>query len=170
MRELGHQSRMKEVVGELTARKLGATYFQGSMLIDTIWATSEVTVANVCVMSVGYGIGDHHLFVVDFATTLLVSTGCVQKIIQPALHRVNTRIKRCTQRCNKALKRNILRHHLLEWMVNAASSGKSKEVISKQSNKLDKEEEEYMKDAERKCWRLKSGCIPFSPEASLWIW
>jgi hypothetical protein len=26
-----------------------------------------------------------------------------------------------------------------------------------------------MKHAEKKCWRLKSGCIPFSPEALLWI-
>jgi hypothetical protein len=54
-------------------------------------------------------------------------------------------------------------------MVNAASSNKFKEVISKQFNKLDREEEEYMKHAEKKCQRLKSGRIPFSPEASLWI-
>jgi hypothetical protein len=26
-----------------------------------------------------------------------------------------------------------------------------------------------MKHAEKKCWRLKSGCILFSPEALLWI-
>jgi hypothetical protein len=76
---------MKDVVGEFTARKLGATYFQGSVPIDAIWATSVVTVANACVMPVGYGVGDHRLFVVDFATTMLGSTGCVQKIIRPAL-------------------------------------------------------------------------------------
>jgi hypothetical protein len=119
-------------------------------------------------MPVGYGVGDHCLFVVDFATTLLAGTSCVQKIIRPALPPLNTRIEGCAQRYNK-LKRNILRHHLLEWMVNAASSNKSKEVISKQLNKLDKEGEEYMKHAEKNCRRLKSGRIPFSPEALLWI-
>ena len=36
-------------------------------------------------------------------------------------------------------------------------------------NKLDQEGEVYMKHAEKKCHRLKSGRIPFSPEASLWI-
>ena len=72
-----HGLGMKEVVGEFTARKLGATYFRGSVPIDDIWATSDVTVANVCVMPVGYGVGDHRLFVVDFATTLLVRTGCM---------------------------------------------------------------------------------------------
>jgi hypothetical protein len=118
------------------------------MLIDAIWATIDVTVENACVMPVGYGIRDHCLFVVDFATTLLVGTGCVQKIIRPALCCSNTRIKGCAQKYNKALKRNVLRHCLLEQMVNTASSNKSKEVISKQLNRLDKKGEEYMKHAE----------------------
>jgi hypothetical protein len=43
---------MKEVVGEFTERQLGMTYFQGSELIDGIWATGNLTVANACVDSV----------------------------------------------------------------------------------------------------------------------
>jgi hypothetical protein len=54
-------------------------------------------------------------------------------------------------------------------MVKVASSDKSKEVIVKELNKLDKEGEKYMKRAEKKFRKLKSGRIPFSPEASLWI-
>jgi hypothetical protein len=54
-------------------------------------------------------------------------------------------------------------------MVETASSNKPKEAISKQLHKFDKEGEEYMKHAEKKCRKLKSGHIPFSPEASLWI-
>ncbi len=100
--------------GGVHRKEIGATYFQGSVPIDAIWAISDVTVSNACVMPVGYGVGDHCLFVVDFATTLLVGTGCMQKIIRPALHCLNTRIKGCTQWYDKALKRNILRHRLLE--------------------------------------------------------
>jgi hypothetical protein len=37
---------MKEVVGEFTAKHLGATYFQGSEPIDGIWAAGNLTVAN----------------------------------------------------------------------------------------------------------------------------
>jgi hypothetical protein len=80
-----HGLGMKEVIGDFTAKTLGATYFQGSMPIDAIWATSKVTVANACVMPVGYGVGDYRLFVIDFATPLLVGTGCMHKIIRPAL-------------------------------------------------------------------------------------
>jgi hypothetical protein len=164
-----HGLGMKEVIGDFTAKILGATYFQGSMPIDAIWTTSDATVANACMMPVGYGVGDHHLFVVDFATPLLVGTGCMHKIIHPALRQLNTRIAGCAQQYNKALKRNIVRHCLLERMVNAASSDETKEAILEQLNKLDKEGEAYMKHAEKKWRKLKSGRIPFSPEASLWI-
>jgi hypothetical protein len=164
-----HGLGMKAVVGEYTTRRLGATYFRGSMLIDAVWATNEVAVVNACVMPVGYGVGDHCLFVVDFATTLLVSTGCSQKIVRPALRRLNTRITGCALRYNKALRRNILRHRLLERMVKVASLEKPKEEIAAALNKLDKEGEEYMKHVEKKCQKLKSGHIPFSPKALLWI-
>jgi hypothetical protein len=76
-----HGLGMKEVVGEFTTRRLGATYFRGSAPIDAVWATSDMAVVNVCVMPVGYGVGDHCLFVVDSITALLAGTGCSQQIV-----------------------------------------------------------------------------------------
>ena len=93
---------MKEVVGEFTAKQLGAMYFQGSEPIDGIWATGNLTVANACVMPVRFGVGDHQLFVIDFATTTLVGLG-LHAIICPALLRLNTKIKGCAQQYNKIL-------------------------------------------------------------------
>jgi hypothetical protein len=75
-----HGLGMKTVVGDFTSKQLGATYFQVHEPIDALCATSDVTVANACVMPVGYGVGDHHLFIVDFSTATLVNTGS-QKII-----------------------------------------------------------------------------------------
>jgi len=54
-------------------------------------------------------------------------------------------------------------------MVAAASSGASKSDMAQTLNKLDQEGEAYMEHAEKKCCRLKSGRIPFSPEALLRI-
>jgi hypothetical protein len=116
-----HGLGMKEVVGDFTTKQLGATYFQGREPIDAIWATSDVTVVNVCMMPVGYGVGDHRLFVVDFATEMVVGTS-LQKIVQPALRCLNTKIKGCALRYNKVPRKNILWHQLLEWMIQAASS------------------------------------------------
>jgi hypothetical protein len=66
---------MKEVVGEFTVKQLGALYIRGSKPIDGIWATGNLTVTNACVMPVGFGVGNHQLFVIDFATTMLVGSG-----------------------------------------------------------------------------------------------
>ncbi len=92
---------MKVVMGQFTARQLGATYFRGSEPLDGIWATSNLTVANACVMSVGLGVGNHRLFVIDFATTTLVGSGPLYTIVRPALGCLNTKIVGCAQRYNK---------------------------------------------------------------------
>ena len=159
---------MQEVVSNFTSKQLGATFFRGSKPIDAIWATSNLEVAHACVMLVGYGVGNHHLFVVDFAMASMVGT-CPPKIVRPALHRLNTKISGCALWCNRALRRNILRHQLLECMINAANLHDGKEIILVKLNQLDWEGEQYMRHAKKKCRRIKSGCIPFSSEASLWI-
>jgi hypothetical protein len=65
---------MREVVGDFTRQPVGPTYFQGSKPIDGVWATSDILVCNRTIMPAGYGIGDHHLFVIDFsAADMIVS-------------------------------------------------------------------------------------------------
>jgi exonuclease III len=56
-----HGLGMREVVGDFTGKRLGATFFRGSEPIDAIWATSDLEVAHACVMPVGYGVGNHLL-------------------------------------------------------------------------------------------------------------
>jgi len=127
---------MKEVVGEITARQLGATYFRGSEPIDGVWTTGDITVTNACVMPVGFGVGDHRLFIINFATTTLVGSATTT-VVRPALRRLNTKILGCADRYNTVLCWNILRHQLLEQMVSAATSGASKSDIVQTLNKLD---------------------------------
>ncbi len=155
-------------MGKFTAKQLGATYFQGSEPIDGIWATGDLIVTNACVMPVGFGVGDHQLFVIDFSTNALVGSG-LHTIVHPTLRHLNTKINGCAQWYNKMLRQNILCHCLLERLVTAASSSRSKEEVSKKLNTLDQEGGEYMKHTEKKCRRHKLGRIPFSPEALLWI-
>ena len=50
---------MKEVVLNATGKELGTTYFKGITPIDGIWETSDIGIANACVVPAGYGIGDH---------------------------------------------------------------------------------------------------------------
>jgi hypothetical protein len=65
---------MKEVVGFYKGKKIGPTFFWGQLPIDVIWATSNITIANVCIMPAGYRIGDHCLFVINIHTSTLIGT------------------------------------------------------------------------------------------------
>ncbi len=58
---------MQKVVSAFTHQQVGPTFFQGSKPIDGVWVTSNISVCNAAIMPAGYGIGDHHLFVVDFS-------------------------------------------------------------------------------------------------------
>jgi hypothetical protein len=68
---------LREAVGEFTGKRIGPTFFRGSKPIDGIWTTMHLTIANACIMPVGFGIGDHRLFVIDFHEVDVV--GCSQQ-------------------------------------------------------------------------------------------
>ncbi len=57
---------MKEVVRDFTRQPVGPNFFRGSKPINGVWATSDITVSNACIMPAGYSIGDHRMFVIDF--------------------------------------------------------------------------------------------------------
>lgn len=159
---------MREVVGEFTKEPLGATYFRGSKPIDAIWATSDVTVVGACVMPCGYGIGDHRLFIIDFLTSSLIGLSPT-KIIRPAARRLNTRIPHVAKAYTERLEQLIIGHRMIERIGAIHESGRSSAWISREMNKVDKEGRDYMLASEKKCRKIRAGCIPFSPEAVRWI-
>ncbi|EJK48496.1 hypothetical protein THAOC_32699, partial [Thalassiosira oceanica] len=135
--------------------------------IDAVWATKDVAVVGACMMPVGYGIGDHRLFVVDFMLSTMVGDAPT-RVVRPKARRLNTNVEGCAERYNKVLEESIRKHRLMEKMKKAHET-KSKRKAAKLLNKLDMQSKELMAQAEKKCRRLKSGLIPFSPEAVVWI-
>ena len=82
---------MVEVVGNFTGQKVGPTFFRGKEPIDSVWATPDVVITGACVMPVGYGVGDHRMFVIDFLTSSLI--GCnPPKIVRAAARRLSATI------------------------------------------------------------------------------
>ena len=63
---------MGEAVGDFTGKKVGAAFFGGKKPIDGVWTTANIVITGTCVMPAGFGIGDHHLFVLDFRISSLV--------------------------------------------------------------------------------------------------
>ena len=104
---------MLEAISENTGRRLGATYFRGSKPIDGIWHTSGIQITNASVMPVGFGVGDHRLFVVDILTASIVGHA-PPRIVRPATRRLNSKIGQAAKKYVESLEANIKRHKLIE--------------------------------------------------------
>ena len=74
--------------------------------------TSGITLVGANIMPVGYGIGDHRLFVVDVLTESMVGTS-PPKIVRPAARRLNTKIEGCLEIYNGILEEQLIQHKML---------------------------------------------------------
>jgi hypothetical protein len=119
-------------------------------------------------MPAGYEIGDHCLFVIDFSVADMIVIFC-QKVARPTSRRLNTKIPRVAADYARILEGKILSHQLIERTGTVHLKSKSRALARRRLNKLDKELGQYMHYAEKRCCKIKSGWILFSPEASLWI-
>ena len=119
-------------------------------------------------MPAGYGIRDHRLFVVDVTSGDIVGAMPPQ-IVWPASRRLNTKLPWVAAEYSCLLEEMIIRHWLIERVGHAHTTSSLQKSFTKHLNQLDKELGLYMCFAEKSCRKVKSGRIPFSPEASLWI-
>jgi len=92
-----------EVVGNCTGTKEGAVFFRGSSPIDGIWVTNGVEIVNAYIVPIGFGVGDHRLFVADFKTRSLIGNS-PPSIVRHVLRILDTRIEGCADTCKKSLK------------------------------------------------------------------
>ncbi len=160
---------MREVVGEFTGIKLRPTFFWGSKTIDGIWTSEDIVVTHACVMPIGFGVDDHRTFIVNFQESRLVRTAPFR--VQCAIsQRLNTKVSSgATRNYVERLEKNISKHCLIEKLINLHIRHTKRKEIQQELNKLDRQSCDLMLNVERKCCRIKSGRIPFSPELALWI-
>lgn len=159
---------LKEVVGSFTGRQIGPTYYRGRTPIDGIWATPDISIAGACIMPAGFGIGDHRMFVIDLHTDSLIGLQ-PQKIVRPKSRKLNSKIPGAALAYQERFEQLLLRHRIIERLGKAHEESKDNEEAETKINAIDAESGQYMLSAERKCRKIKSGRIPFSPEAALWI-
>ena len=160
--------RMKEVVGDFTGRPIGPTYFRGQKPIDGVWVTPDITITGACIMPAGFGIGDHRLFVIDINTSSLIGLQ-PQRIVRPKARRLNTRIPGAALAYQERFERLLLKHRIIERIGRAHETSKDDLEATARINAIDRECGQYMLSSEKKCRKIKSGRIPFSPESALWI-
>ena len=112
--------------------------------------------------------GDHRLFVIDFLTSSLVGNA-PPRIVRAQARRLNTNIPRATEKYVEKFEFSLIKHNIIQRLGEAHESSRHKEVVKERVDTIDIETKQYMTNAEKKCRRIKSGRIPFSPESSVWI-
>jgi hypothetical protein len=129
--------------------------------------TSDISVCNAAIMPAGYGIGDHHLLVIDFSTADMIGMSCPM-VVKSASRRLNTKIPSVATEYVRILEEKVS-HWLIKHMGAAHRKSRSRALATVHFNRLDRELGQYMRYAEKKCRKIKSGPILFSPIVSLWI-
>jgi len=97
---------LTESILSTTGQRLSATHFRGSCPIDAVWATPDLEILNACAMPIGYGIGDHRPFIIDFRMASLVGRQ-PQPIKRPTARRLNTKIPSCAEKYNSTLEQHL---------------------------------------------------------------
>ncbi len=104
---------LQEVILKQTGAPAGATFFRGLQPINGLWASDNLDISNACVMPFGYGVGDHHAFVLDIPLQSLVGVNPVQ-IVHLASRRLTSRLPGCGKAYVRSLEENIIQHRLIE--------------------------------------------------------
>jgi len=120
---------MKEMVGEFTCTPVGITFFQGSKPIDGVWETSDITVCIASIMPVGYSIGDHQIFVIDFVSRDIIGN-TPPKVIRAPSQRLITKIPRAMAEYARTLKEKIIKHRLIKRVGEVHTLYRSKRSIT----------------------------------------
>ncbi len=113
--------------------------------------------------------GDHRLFVLDMQAASLIGEEPL-KVQRFTLRRLNNKASSGAKRnyVNR-LEASLTRHRLIERMGELHETCRSKKKFRRGMNRLDRESMDLMANAKKKCRKIKSGRIPFSPGAALWI-
>jgi hypothetical protein len=119
-------------------------------------------------MPAGFEIGDHCMFVIDMLMESIVGLE-PQRIVFPKARQLNSKIPGEAAAYRARLKYPLLRHRMIEQLGRAHEESIDNMEAEKRINVIVREGGHYMTSVEKKCQKIKSGRILFSPEATVWI-
>jgi hypothetical protein len=119
-------------------------------------------------MPCGFGVGDDRMFVIDFKTESLVGAA-PPRVIRSGARKLNTKLPHVAKKYVKLLETQLRKHNIPQRLLAAAKSSPHPSVVKERTDVIDGEKKQYMAHAEKKCRRIKSGRIPFSPDSAVWI-
>ena len=164
---IGLREITKDVVGSLCPN----THGMGSIPIDGVWATSDITVTSVKWLSLEESPGDHRACIFDFTTLSAVGTE-EKKIVLPDCRRLTSSNKGSVINYTQELEQQFKIHRIEERLARieraAGDTHPLPPQLAKQFETLDQQVIELQRHAEKGCRKIYRGEIDCSPQISLW--
>ncbi|KAL7528178.1 hypothetical protein ACHAWF_002465, partial [Thalassiosira exigua] len=101
-------------------------------------------------MPVGFGVGDHRLFIVDFSRRSFLGLRS-RRVVRPQARRLNNKIEGAREEYVDKLEDHLKHHNISPKLVKAHRDAPHSRAAQEEVNKLDKLSKDLMTNAERKC-------------------
>jgi hypothetical protein len=166
LEELGMGKTCQRITGEM----LPATHSQGHNPINAVFCTAGLVCMAVTLLPSRVGVGDHRVFVLDFASETIL--GNVFPRVIPLAHHL---LKCASDKIRKnyiAVLNQLLNMHLMfkkMLCIDRASNHLSPAIVQLRMDKFDMELEQFMKLVEMDCHKYKRNNIEWSLYSSVWI-
>ena len=141
----------------------------GSVPIDGVWVTPDLTEERATWLAIGKGPGDHRYGIVDIKWTTLLGED-IFKIKRPNARRLSTSNYESQKNYQRVLERQYRQHRLLPKMYQLYPTlvPPLATTLRPRMEGIDRPKSDAMRHAEKKCRRKMMGVVPFSPEVTLW--
>ena len=157
-----------DAVKERTRADGPPTWFRGSAQIDGIWVSKGIAIQRAAFLPFFIGIGDHRPILVDFSSDDILQEQSV-KIKVPEMRRLQCDNPVVLQRYNERLEELFRQHKVLDKVreLNPWHTTMSNREWIENTERLDLAKQDLMRAAEKRCRKLCTGGIPFSPEVEV---
>ena len=141
------------------------TFISGSKQIDTIWCSEGLEIDSASFLPFYFGIGDHRAIAVDIPISIITGVKRI-KVQIPSMRRLNTSRYECTIKYIQILTSYLTKHKVKRKIEDWVKNNKLGLVEKESLDSIDRVITEGMIHAEKKCRKLHTGMIAYSPEVS----
>ena len=143
-----------------------ASHITGRLPIDGVWVSNDVTPTVVSVFPHKFGVGDHRVILVDFNLDQLIQRNV--RICTPTMRRLICENKRSVDTYNQLAMNLLTSNKILQRLENLEGLFGSMDMDRwcVKLNRIDEQVTDILLHAEKRCRKLRTGEVEYSPEVS----
>jgi hypothetical protein len=162
---------LREITKSFLGELCPYTHSRGSIPIDGVWATEDISITAVKWLSFEESPGDHRACIFDFTTLSAIGTN-EKRIVLPKCRRLSTRNKKSVSAYVSTLEEQFRIHRIPERLEQLDSETQGMYPLSPEfqlrHDRLDAQITELQVHSEKHCRKIVLNDCECSPDYSLW--